>query len=49
MHKAPVVQRVDNVIHWIHFHPMDSAIVFPSNHLIDSDLGPVYMEWGTPV
>ena len=35
---APVVQKVDNAIHWINFYPLDSTIGFPNTYLRDSDL-----------
>ena len=30
---APVVQVVDNAIHWINLHPLDSAIGFPNTYI----------------
>ena len=35
---APVVQNVDNAIHWINVYPLNSAIGFPNSHPLDSDL-----------
>ena len=35
---APVVQKVDNAIHRINLYPLDSAIGFPNNYLLDSDV-----------
>ena len=35
---APVVQKVDNAIHWINHYPLDSAIGFPDTYPVDSDL-----------
>ena len=35
---APVVQKVDNAVHWRNLYPLDSAIVFPNTYLLDSDL-----------
>ena len=35
---APVVQKVDNAIHWINHYPVDSAIGFPNTYPWDSDL-----------
>ena len=37
-HLAPVVPRMDNVIHWINLHPLNSVIGFPDTYLLDSDL-----------
>ena len=36
--QAPVVQKVDNAIHWINHCPMDNAIAFPNSYTLDSDL-----------
>ena len=36
--QAPIVQKVDNAIHWIDRYPLDSAIVCPNSYLLDSDL-----------
>ena len=38
LHQAPVVQKVDNAIHWINLYPLDSAIGLPDSYLLDSDL-----------
>ena len=35
---APVVQKVDNAIHWISLYPLNSAIGFPNSYLLDSNL-----------
>ena len=35
---APVVQKVDNAIHWINPYPLDSAIRFCNTHPLDNDL-----------
>ena len=35
---APVVQKVDNAIHWINHYPLNSAIGFPNTYPWDSDL-----------
>ena len=35
---APVVQRLDNAIHWIKLYPVDNAIRFAITYLPDSDL-----------
>ena len=35
---APVVQKVDNAIHWINHYPLESAIGFPNTYPWDSDL-----------
>ena len=35
---APVVQKVDNAIHWINHYPLDSAIGFPNTYPWHSDL-----------
>ena len=36
--QAPVVQKVDNAIHWINHCPMDNTIVYPNTYPLDSDL-----------
>ena len=35
---APVVQKVDYIIHRINHYPLDSAMGFPNTYLLDSDL-----------
>ena len=35
---APVVQKVDNAIHWINLYPVDSAVICPTTYPLDSDL-----------
>ena len=35
---APVVQRLDNTIHWINHYPVDSVVCFVNNYPLDSDL-----------
>ena len=35
---APVVQKVDNAIQWKNFYPVDSAIGFSNDYLLESDL-----------
>ena len=37
-HLAPVVRRLDNVIHWINFYPVDNAVRFAISYLPDSVL-----------
>ena len=37
-HQAPVVQTLDNAIHWINHYPVDSAIGFANTYPLDSDL-----------
>ena len=37
-HLAPVVQRVDNAIHWINHYPVDSVVCFVNTYPLDSDL-----------
>ena len=32
---APVVQKVDNAIHWINLYPVDSTIGFPNIYPLD--------------
>ena len=32
---APVVQKVDNAIHWINHYPLDSAIGLPNTYRLD--------------
>ena len=36
--QAPVVQKVDNSIHWINLYPLDSAVGFPITYPLNSDL-----------
>ena len=36
--QAPVVQRVDRVIHWINHYPLDNSIVFASVFPLNNDL-----------
>ena len=36
--QAPVVQRLDNVIHWINHYPVDSVVCFVNTYPLDSDL-----------
>ena len=36
--QAPIVQRLDNAIHWINHYPMDSAACFVNTYPLDSDL-----------
>ena len=45
---GPVVQKVDNAIHWIYnLYPVDRAIVFPNAYpALDSDLS---SEWCYPM
>ena len=38
LHQAPVVQKVDNVIHWINHYPVDSVVCFVNTDPLDSDL-----------
>jgi len=33
---APVVQKVDNAIHWINLYPLNGAIGFPNTYPLDS-------------
>ena len=35
---APVVQKVNSIIHRINLSPLDSAIGFPNTYSLDSDL-----------
>ena len=35
---APVIQKVDNAIHWINIYPVASAIGFPYAYSLNSDL-----------
>ena len=37
MQQAPVVQKMDNAIHWIYLYPLDSAIVCSDTNPPDSD------------
>ena len=34
--QGPVVQKVDNPIHWINLYPVDRAIGFPNIYPLDS-------------
>ena len=34
--QAPVVQKVDNAIHWINHYPLDIAIAFAITYPVDS-------------
>ena len=36
--QAPVVQTLDNAIHWINYNPLDNSIGFASGYPLDSDL-----------
>ena len=38
IHRARVVQRMDNAIHWINHYPADSVVCFVNTYLLDSDL-----------
>ena len=38
LYQAPVVQKVDNAIHRINHHPVDSVVCFVNTYLLDSDL-----------
>ena len=35
---VPVVQKVDNAIHWINLYPVDNPTGVPDTYLLDSDL-----------
>ena len=35
---APVVQKVDSVIHWINYYPVNNAIGFRTTYPLDSEL-----------
>ena len=55
LHQAPVVQRLDNAIHWIKLYPVDNAIRFAITYPPDSDLSvgqrypPFYIQLGSEV
>ncbi|CAH3129389.1 unnamed protein product [Porites lobata] len=36
-HQAPVVEEVDNAIHWRNLYPVDSTVGFPNTYPLDSD------------
>ena len=36
--QGPVVQRLDNSIHWINHYPADSVVCFVNSYPLDSDL-----------
>ena len=38
VHQAPVVRKVDNVIHRINHYPLDSVVCFVNTYPLDSDL-----------
>ena len=42
---APVVQKVDNTIHWINRYPVDSAVCFVNTYPVDSVIQP-FNNWG---
>ena len=35
LHQAPVVQKVDNAIHWINLYPLKNAIGFRNTYSLD--------------
>lgn len=35
---SPVVQRINNTIHWIDHYPVDSVVGFVNAYPLDSDL-----------
>ena len=40
---APVVQKVDNAVHWLNLYPLDCTIIgFPNTYPGDSDLSVGY-------
>ena len=48
---APVIQRLDNTIHWINLYPVDNTKRFPLTCLLNSDLSvglhyPPYIQLG---
>ena len=34
---APVIQKVDNAIHWINRYPVENAVGFPNTYPLDTD------------
>ena len=38
VHQAPIVQKLDSVIHHINLYPVDSAIGSPNTYPLDRDL-----------
>ena len=40
-HQAPVVQKVDNAIHRINHHPVDSVVCFVNIYPLDSVIQPL--------
>ena len=40
--RGPVVQRVDNSIHWINLYLVDNANGFPNTYPLESDLSGGY-------
>ena len=38
MNQGPVVQTVDDAIHWINLYLVDNAIGFPNTYPADGDL-----------
>ena len=49
--QVAVVQKVDNVIHWINLYPVNSAIGFPNTYPLEGDLsdGQRYPSFEQPV
>ena len=46
---APVVQKIDEDIHWMRLYPLDNAIGFCNTYLLDSDFfwwNPVFEQTG---
>ena len=37
-YQAPVVRKVDSIIHWISYYQLDSAIGYRNTYPLDSDL-----------
>ena len=37
VYQAPVVRKVDSVIHWISYYQLDSAIGYRNTYPLDSD------------
>ena len=36
--QGPVVQRLDNAVHWMNSYPVDSVVCFVDTYPLDSDL-----------
>ena len=37
LNQAPIVENVDNAVHWINLYPVENEIGFPNAYLLDGD------------